>query len=168
MYQQCPKWSGVCTHTALRSRDAVTLGVPIKCRREEYVSHMALRRGNAASKDVRSKIKREEFVSHMAHQRWRVNDATSRGVPHIPGGKEESVSRMELRWRKRCSFEGCTNGAKEGRSMLHSSLKKVSTQTKTFQRYSQTLMSTAISPHNSINEKNRSCFLSELFQTHST
>ena len=52
---------------------------------------MALRRSNAALKDVRSKLKREEFVSHMA-QRWGVNDATSRGVPHIPGGKKESVT----------------------------------------------------------------------------
>jgi hypothetical protein len=55
------------------------------------VSRTALRRGNAALKDVRSKIKREEFVSHMAQQRWRVNDATSRGVPHMRK-REESVT----------------------------------------------------------------------------
>ena len=56
------------SHTALRSRDAVTLGVPIKCRREEYVSHMALRRSNAALKDVRSKLKREEFVTDIVQK----------------------------------------------------------------------------------------------------
>ena len=55
------------------------------------MSRTALRRGNAALKDVRSKIKREEFVSHMAQQRWRVNDATSRGVPHMRK-REESVT----------------------------------------------------------------------------
>ena len=45
---------------------------------------------DVATRDVPTNSWREEFVSHM-ELRWRRNDAATRGVPHIPGGKEEFV-----------------------------------------------------------------------------
>jgi hypothetical protein len=49
-----------------RRNDAASKGVPIKSKREEFVSRMARCLSNAATRDVRTMQQRVEFVGDMA------------------------------------------------------------------------------------------------------